>query len=80
MVKQAEILRVIQRTNRNEQWTTAAKRHFKNNIEALMVHLALDAVEVKNSRWENGPRRVTEHDVNAAFGAIWPDLYEGDEE
>lgn len=80
MVRQAEILRVIQRTNKNEQWTTAGKKQFKSNIEALMVHLAIESVEAKEGRWGEGPQRITRDDVNAAFGAIWPDLYEGDEE
>lgn len=80
MVRQAEILRVIQRTNRNEQWTADARQQFKSNVEALMVHLAIEAIEARNGRWGEGPRRVIVGDVNAAFGAIWPDLYEGDGE
>tara|TARA_R100001082_G_C4261910_1_gene115937 strand:- start:176 stop:400 length:225 start_codon:yes stop_codon:yes gene_type:complete len=71
-------MRTIKKTNKNEQWTSEAKRVFKNNIEALMVFLAQRSIIIKEDRWDKSQRRVISNDVNAAFGQIWPELY-GDE-
>lgn len=78
MVSELELKRVIKKTKMTEQWTSGAKKTFIANIESLMVFLAERSLDAKEMRWGEGPQRVLTSDVNAAFGAIWPNLYEGD--
>ena len=78
MVSELELKRVIKKTKNNDQWTTGAKKVFIANIESLMVYLAKEAQEVKEMRWGEGPQRILTADVNAAFGAIWPNLFRGE--
>ncbi len=78
MVSEQEIVRTIKKTNKTEQWTSEAKRVFKNNIESLMVFLAERSINIKEDRWDKSQKRVISNDVNAAFGQIWPELFTGD--
>mgnify|MGYP003134866190 FL=1 len=75
MVSELELKRVIKKTKNNDQWTNLAKKSFIANIESLMVFLAHRSQEAKENRWGEGPQRILESDVNAAFGEIWPNLY-----
>jgi len=80
MVSEQEIVRTIKKTKNNEQWTAGAKIAFKDNIEALMVYLAIRCVGLKQERWDKSQRRVISNDVNAAFGEIWPELFRGEKD
>jgi|14BtaG_2_1085337.scaffolds.fasta_scaffold227290_2 hypothetical protein len=79
MVSKLELKRVIEKTNKNDQWTRGAKLAFIANVESLMVFLAHRAQESKENRWGEGPQRILTSDVNSAFGEIWPNLYQGEE-
>jgi hypothetical protein len=78
MVSEQEIVRTIKKTNKTEQWTSEAKKVFKNNIESLMVFLAERSINIKEDRWDKSQKRVISNDVDAAFGQIWPELFRGD--
>ena len=78
MVSELELKRVIKKSKMTEQWTSGAKKVFIANIESLMIYLAKEAQDVKEMRWGEGPQRIMTSDVNSAFGAIWPNLFRGE--
>ncbi len=53
MVSELELKRVIKKSKMTEQWTSGAKKVFIANIESLMIYLAKEAQDVKETRWGN---------------------------
>ncbi len=78
MVSELEMKRIIKKSKSNDQWTSGAKKTFIANIESLMVFLAERAQDAKGRRWGEGPQRILVTDVNSAFGEIWPNLFNGE--